>query len=630
MTLHIDVTRTGGRISPLWFGHNLEHTRSCVWRGLSAQLIRNRKFAGKPARTGVAMDWYPIGPDRNWFWADSESGGYTVHYDPEDVRRTGELVCQRMECFVQGDVCGIGQREVPLSEGREYEGRVVMRTEQALSVRVRVAGADASRTLFEERFDVAPDDWRTCAFRFRMPATDVHARLEIAFEGPGRLAVGAVSLLPGDHFHGMRRDVVRLLKEMSVPILRWPGGNFAGDYRWKDGLLDVDRRGPLAAFMEIETLPHTRGVDNHEIGTDEFLALCRELGAEPFISINLAWDGPEGAAAWVEYCNGAASTPWGKLRAGRGHVEPYNVTYWSLGNELGYAHMEGPNSPVAYAEKAGACAEAMHAVDPSLRLTMAGFWRNDAWFDDALPVLAPQIDCFAHHWYTRNAKHYAGEDGKREFRRILKRVDEDLEDLRKYRAHADAVTAGRHVGISFDEWNVWYAWYRTPDVIDGVHAACMLNMFCRSAEAVDMRIGCFFEPVNEGAIVVEPDGARLTPVGKVFVLWKAHQGNTLIPLNAAAAPDVDAAASRDQDSGEVVVTLVNRSPDETRQAVLDFANVGGLTVTEGVLLCAENFLPASDFTEETLDAAVGEGGTLAVSLPKHSVARIRVDCGPRD
>ncbi|HUV39823.1 MAG TPA: alpha-L-arabinofuranosidase C-terminal domain-containing protein, partial [Planctomycetota bacterium] len=629
MTLDIDVKRPGETISPLWFGHNLEHTRSCVWQGLSAQLVRNRKFASKPDRTGQALDWYRIGSARNWFWVDMESGSYTRHVDSEDRHRYNELVCQRMESFAAGDVCGIGQKDLPLFAGREYEGCVIAASDRATSLRVCVMSVDGKVVFHDGRYDVAPGDWQRCEFGFTMPVTDEHARLEITFEGPARVTLGAVSLLPADHFHGMRRDVVQLLKQMSVPILRWPGGNFAGDYRWKDGLLPVDQRGPLAAFLEVETLPHSRGTDNHEIGTDEFLALCRELGTEPFITINLAWDGPEGAAAWVEYCNGGADSTWGKRRAERGHAEPWNVKFWSLGNELGYVHMEGPNSPREYAEKAGHCAEAMHAVDPSIRLVMSGYWNHAAWFDEALPALAPQVDCFAHHWYTRQPKHYTGEEGEREYRRVMKRVDENLDDMREFRRHADAVTGPKRVGISFDEWNVWYAWYRRPDVIDGVHAACMLNMFCRSAAEIDMRIGCYFEPVNEGAIVVEPHRAWLTAVGQVFALCRTHQGNRRLDVSATDDEDVDVAASLDENTAEVCVTLANRGPVEDRTVRVRVAGARTPRDAEVVLLSSEDCLPASNFTRSVLDVAADKDGTLAVTLPRHGVARLRFGIGAR-
>ena len=136
---------------------------------------------------------------------------------------------------------------------------------------------------------------------------------------------GAVSLLPEGHFHGLRRDVVDRMKELGVSLLRWPGGNFAGEYRWQDMFLPVDMRAPLQAYTEDETQPYTHGYDMHEIDTDTFIALCREIGAEPYITLNPAWDTVEECAAWVEYCNVSADTPYGSLRASRGHREPYQV-----------------------------------------------------------------------------------------------------------------------------------------------------------------------------------------------------------------------------------------------------------------------------------------------------------------
>ena len=101
------------------------------------------------------------------------------------------------------------------------------------------------------------------------------------------------------------------MKELGIKVLRWPGGNFAGEFNWMDGLLPVDMRAPFQSYLGLETQPHTMGYDYSEINTDDFIALCREIGAEPFITINPCWNTPEENAAWVEYCNGDASTPMG-------------------------------------------------------------------------------------------------------------------------------------------------------------------------------------------------------------------------------------------------------------------------------------------------------------------------------
>ena len=167
--------------------------------------------------------------------------------------------------------------------------------------------------------------------------------------------------MPADNFRGLRSDAIERLRGISVPLLRWPGGNFAGDYRWKDGLLPVHRRAGLKAFFD-QTLRYTNNYDTHEIGTDDYIALCRRLAAEPFITINISLEGPQDAADWVEYCNGSPRTKWGKVRAVRGRREPYGVKYWSLGNEAGYGHMKGPNRCEDYCQVAHQCAAAIYAA----------------------------------------------------------------------------------------------------------------------------------------------------------------------------------------------------------------------------------------------------------------------------
>jgi len=636
----IDIGRTKGRISKLWFGHNLEHTRSCMWRGLCAQLIRNRKFAGKPHQLmGQAAEWYPIGPSQTYFLLDSSDNSwilpddrnvYTRHYNTDQRRRRHELNCQRIQAYVNGERCGIGQDRLPLFAGREYEVRLVLRSSEGMSVSASFLSHDGKKTYFETTIEVLPNDWHSYVAVFAAPDTDPEARMEITFNRMGELAIGAVSLLPKYNFHGMRTDVVELLKEIGTPILRWPGGNFAGDYRWQDGLLDIDERGPLNSFMEIETLPHTFGFDFHEVGTDEYIALCQEIGAEPFISINLAWETPEESAAWVEYCNGSPDMKWGKVRAERGHPESYNVKYWSLGNEMGYGHMEGPNDPGAYAKKAKACAEGMKRVDPSITLVTSGAWSKEEWFSDCLGPLASHVDYISHHEYAPFMTHYTGEKSKEDFKNLVtvptQRTIKEMKDIRN--KINTCVREDRFIGISFDEWNCWYAWYRTPGVAEGIYAASMLNLFCREALDVGMTIGCYFEPVNEGAVIVDPGGSRLTPVGQAFSLFKAHHGNITINL-APQDPEglVDAAASIDEDSGDLVVTLVNRNSDESCKVKLSIVGAKKVALSEGFLLRSDDFLPASVFDEAEADTTVIDDNTVDATLPKHSIARLRFSCG---
>ena len=622
---HLNLENRSARISPLWFGHNLEHTRSCVWQGISAQLVRNRKFHGIPQRNGVASGWYPIGPEQTHF-ALEERGAYTARFDPQSWRRRKETLCQRICSVTEDTSSGIGQAQLPVVGGRNYEVRVALRSDRTVTATVRLVDHGTSLVNCETFLEVEGGDWREFSFTWELPQGHGEVDLEIRFEQTAKFYVGSVSLLPADNFHGLRSDVVDLLREIGCPVLRWPGGNFAGDYRWQDGLLPVDRRSPLAAHMPIETLGHTGGYDCHEIGTDEFIALCRTIDAEPYFTINPTWEGPEVAAAWVEYCNGSVDTKWGGMRADRGHPEPYSVKYWSLGNEFGQSHMEGPSAPSDYARHLRPHAEAMKAVDASIELVASGDWRHDEWYTDCLTDLGDAMDHVSHHHYTggespAHMEDYVGAGALEDFRAVtttancvilpeLKRVHDKL------RVHEPA---GRRIGITFDEWNVWHAWHRVPGVVEGIHHASMLNMLCREADQLGLSIGCFFEPVNEGAILVEPDRAYLPAAGKVFSLFKAHHGNTRLELGRQEPQaDVDGTASLDEQTGQVVLTVVNRNPQEQRRIRLILPD--NRWKARGTLLSSENFLPASDFNESGVTFESCEEG-LELDLPPHSIAR---------
>jgi len=634
--MEIDVTKTSGEISPLLFGHNLEHTRSCMWHGLSAQIIRDRKFACGPDRDGVSLNWERVGsPGAGWHLVEGKTGWkgttgepYTRQFEPGSSG-PGGLHRQRIETFGTGEPCGIAQGGIALISGREYEARVALMADREMPVRVRFTDRERGTEYHSVTLAARPGEWSEHGFTFASPAADLESRLEILLDGEGVAHVGAVSLLPADHFHGMRRDVVELLKEIGVPILRWPGGNFAGCYRWKDGLLPVDMRPPIWAAG---TLPHTDGWDEHEMGTDEFLALCRELGAEPWLTINLGVDDPAGeAAAWVEYCNGPPDSEWGRLRAGREHPEPYAVKQWSLGNEAGYTHMAGPRTPREYAEAVSKCADAMREVDPSLVFTSSGTWWEEEWPSTVLPAMGEKLDHVSYHEYTPFVKDWAKEAGgggaaaKEGFRRVATAAVHNLKSLREIREMMDRHSpGGRFVGLSFDEWNVWYAWFRSPGVAEGVYCASMLNMICREAQNVGITLGAFFEPVNEGAILVGPADARLTAMGQVFCLFKSHWGRLVVETGCATGTDdLDVLASVDEAGTEVVVTAVNRSPDSDARAEI---TLGGVASAEGVLLASPDFLPGSEFTEEALSVDVN-GGAIAFTLPKHSVARVVAVCG---
>ena len=527
-TIRIDATTPGPIIAPLLFSYNLEHTRYAMWKGLSAELLANRKFAGKSVADGwkeakivrgaggsdgVVARWQAVGKPAAQFAPDT-TGPYVGKQS------------QRIQIAAAGARDGIAQGDLAVEAGVQYAARFQLKAERLLKVSARLCDASGQKEYACQSMAVEPGAWRSWGFTFRAPQTDLQARLEITFGGPGTLWVGSASLLRADSFHGMRCDVIARLKEITVPLLRWPGGNFTRDYRWKEGLLPVDQRPPIAAGWH-ETLPFTDNYDFHEVAIDEYIALCRELGAAPCITLTMGIaEGPQEAADWVEYCNGSARTRWGKIRAERGHPEPYRVKYWTIGNEV-WGEWMGPAfyTLPAYAAALKQYAAAMRKVDPSLVLIASGV--GPGYDKQLIEQAGTPFDWLSRHEYCKPVtRSWTGSAGAAEYTLQARRAqDVVLPWLREAREALDR-SGGKRLGIAFDEWNLWHDWFTNPfanpwhiSPIDAAFAAGQLNMLCREAARLRIPMAAMFQPVNEGAIRVAPvlggangHGSGLCPV----------------------------------------------------------------------------------------------------------------------
>jgi len=405
----------------------------------------------------------------------------------------------------------------------------------------------------------------------------------------------------------MRKDVIEKIKQLGIRLLRWPGGNFAGEYHWKDGLLSRNMRAPFQSYLWLETQPHTNGYDFHDINTDDFIALCREIGAQPFITLNPTWNTPEESAEWVEYCNGDENTEYGALRAKRGHKEPYNVRFWSLGNEAGYGHMEGANTADAYQKAVRKHAEKMLEVSPDLSLCSSGPYPNEEWAKHSARALSDVAHTVSLHYYAHYPQFIDPEKKKQEYEELVARADTDCLALIKA---LRGQLGDKDVSISFDEWNAWYAWYRAGSVAEGMFAASFMNMLLENAEKYGVVQACHFESVNEGAIQVMPDKVRLSPTGQVISLMNAHAGAKV----CAIEKDVIATLKE----GMVTATLINRAFDEEKTFVLE--NTG--EVAESKLYTSDDVVPGTAFEIKALELNA-ENGKITCKLPPHSIAVIR-------
>lgn len=595
------------QVSPMLFGSNIEHTRSCVWNGLSAQMLRNRKFVGKPsACRGCAAQWYPIG-EHTFFQFDKP---YTRHHELYHMKRNHECNSQRILNAADGRLSGLGQHELFLQEGRSYHFRIVARTSQPVPVTAALTSRHGKDQYASSELRIEGNEWKTYEAVLVSKATDEDADLRITFTQQASLCVGAVSLMPSDHFRGMRRDVIACLKEIGIRLLRWPGGNFAGEYNWLDGLLPADMRAPFESCLGIETQPHTMGYDFHEINTDDFIALCRETGAEPFITINPCWNTAEESAAWVEYCNGDAQTPYGKLRTERGHPQPYQVRLWSLGNEFGYGHMEGENTAEGYCRIALENAKAMQEVCADLRLCSSGPYPNAEWAQKSASALRDRVGLASQHFYAHKPEYPDAVCFAPEYERCLA----DVKVLRE-QLHQNRACLPEDVKISMDEWNVWYAWYRPSSVTDGVFAALTMHMLMTEAKDCLIEQACHFEAVNEGLLEAAPTGARLTAQGQVFSLTKHHIGG------AIRHKGLDAFVTSRE--GVLTLTAVNASYDQPR--TLAVVHQGKIIFAK--LYGSDSVIPPSRFEERTLRMKKTSDG-YQCTMPPHSVMLIQLSDMP--
>ena len=522
-------------ISPLLFGHNLETTRRGVWQGLGAERVANRKFAVD------LKHWTVVGP------------GEAVSIDSKLGYAGGKSACVKVPAG--GVPCGIAQTHdwLALKPGVNYNLRIWVKSMETRRYDLKYGKRRQTLT-------AAKGDWQL--LHVEGTAARDEARLEIASSEPGTFWIGAVSLQPADAYFGMRRDVIDCLKRMKPGTLRWPGGCYAEFYHWQEGLLPVDQRPPIGPSGQWWLLPGNDDYDPHEIGIDEFIALCRDVGGEPAITVRMSEVDPEDAAGLVEYCNGGTNTKWGKKRAERGHPEPYRVKYWFLGNELYLFGKGGLKDSAACARKTREFAMAMKHVDPGIRL-VGCTGGGETWCGDMLKGAGDSFELCSIHDYRIGELFSAGSPAGIQSLYDEKYVQPDqlAAIMRWAREGLPPLFRKVRAPLTFDEWNIHWSLHGSVGM--GLYTATVLNLLCREAGAYGIESAYFFMPVNEGAIEVTPVAAELDAAGLVFEMFGGHQGNRLA-VPPAADITLDCCASIGAEGDHFWVTAINTDLQKAR------------------------------------------------------------------
>jgi alpha-N-arabinofuranosidase len=650
----VDASKTGPVISPYVYGQFVEHAGGLVYAGLWSEMLDDRKFfyavgpapasAPEAGRRGGPFGrrvgpgrWNPIGPadsvvmdTKNPFVGDHTPLIELAGSEHRGIRQTGLS-------FVQGAT---------------YNGRIQLAGDPTAKVSVSIVwdGSDgaAPQTVALGKLS---GGYKKFAFTFKAEKTG-KAQLEIRGAGTGSFHVGAVSLMNADNLNGFRPDAIAALKSLRSGVYRFPGGNYVSAFEWRNAIGDPDKRAP-------EMDPVWRALQSNDVGTEEFMTMCKLLGVEAYITVNAGLGDEWSAAQYVEYVNGAATTPMGRLRAANGHPEPYHVKFWGIGNEMWGSYQYGYMPLEQFEYKHNLFAKVMRKVDPSIVLiasgampdTMTGSKEALKLGPDLVPrILSPEdwtgqllkncfdnIDLISEHFYNYGNTHFSLAQGKQVpndpnepitdwMRRAANHVRIKYEEYKEYEKALPQLVA-HPKPINMDEWayvgnNRYptypaYAWvfhemFRYPDLFQMAGHTFATSLLSRDGSPVTLNAnGLVFKIYRDhfGSIPVEVTGN--SPQPKVT----DPVGGEQPAVNAGSATfPVDVVAAWTGDRRTLTVAVLN--PTDIEQSLK--LSIAGATLTgQGTLWrLAPN---GEDVQKPVITNAPVDSIPDSLTLPRYSI-----------
>jgi alpha-N-arabinofuranosidase len=419
--------------------------------------------------------------------------------------------------------------------------------------------------------------------------------------------------------NGFRKDVMNEIRQLGVPIIRYPGGNFVSGYNWLNGI------GPKESRPR-ELDKAWNSINSNQFGTDEFMAWCKLVGTEPLMGLNLGTGTPEEAAALVEYCNVEKGTKWSDLRRKNGIAAPYNVKRWCLGNEMDGPWQIGHMSAVEYGMKAADAARQMRYVDPSLQLIACGssgpFMPTYLeWDREVLEQCYDRVDGLSLHRYFENTSESTGGDSAKFVAMNLtmdRQIAETVAVCDLVRGHK---RSPKKLWLSFDEWNVWYR-ARSGDAVDGHKTEAphlleevynledallvggLVNTLMRNADRV--KLACLAQLVNVIApITTNKDGlfrhtiyypyAWALQYARGAALSVLVESPTYDVQSLDQVPYLDVAGAVDRDSGKVALFVLNRDLAKAHQVEITWEDKAPSGVASSWVITGDDLKASNSF-----------------------------------
>ncbi len=456
--------------------------------------------------------------------------------------------------------------------------------------------------------------------------------------------VGQDSPIPNTR--GIRNDMVEALRKINIPVLRWPGGCFADEYHWKDGIGPREGRPAM-----INT--HWGGVteDNH-FGTHEFLDLCAQLGCEPYISANVGSGTVQELQQWVEYTTFGGESPMADLRRANGRDEPWKVKYWGVGNENWGCG--GTMTPEFYADlyKRYQTYIRNFSGNETYKIACGANKANYNWTEVLMREAEWCMSGLSVHCYIWKGGDWPPEGLATEFDEadwfdFVQGAFFMDELLTKHCAIMDKYDPEKEVGLMVDEWGTWHEvepgtnqgfLYQQNTLRDALVAGICLNILNQHCERVKMANIAQTINVLQAMILSEGERMVLTPTYHVFEMYKVHQDATLLSCSIKCndykfagdkIPALNVSASRDR-NGKIHVSLCNLDPRNWEQVICKVQgfkakSVSGRILTADVMNAHNTFDNPEVVKPVDFDAVSLEGDTLAVTLPAKSVVVLEIE-----
>ncbi len=456
----------------------------------------------------------------------------------------------------------------------------------------------------------------------------------LIYEG---LWVGEGSPIPNTR--GLRNDVIAALKELRIPVLRWPGGCFADEYHWRDGIGPRDKRPrrPNASWG---------GVDSNAFGTHEFMDLCETLGADAYVNGNVGTGTPQEMMEWIEYMTSDSDSDLANLRRRNGRDKPWKLPYFGVGNETWGCG--GQMRPEYYADVYRQYATFIknHSGNRIQRLAVGSHDDNYNWTEVLMAQAARHMEGLSLHYYTLptsdwSKKGSATQFDEKEWHSTLVRTLRMDEFIQKHSAIMDKYDPQKRVGLMVDEWGTWYdaepgrdmgALYQQSTLRDAVVAGVNLNIFHKYADRVRMANIAQMVNVLQAMVLTDKEKMVVTPTYHVFRMYRVHQGATMIPVDVTAPQykfgdasfvALNVSASRD-DQGRVHLSVVNLDPNRAAEITTTISG-GAIRTTTGEILTASamNSMNMFDRPNTVKPAPYSgyklQGSQLSLKIPAKSV-----------